>query len=226
MPNTTAFEKLHPDELTKIIQDSGIAFLPLGTLEWHEHHLPFGLDAFISHEICKEVCEKTGGVVIPPLFFGTDKEHEIDGEILHGMDAKVGKILLGNIYFLKPDLFYDLLKSITENISKQSFKKLVVVSAHSGTAQHQALEKLSKEKIGNLEILTFPGRGFSGGMDHAGKIETSLMLAIKKDLVHLHKLKKPFTGILGDDPLDSDQTSGQIQLKNIITEITKKVSAQ
>ncbi|MBW3019238.1 creatininase family protein [Candidatus Woesearchaeota archaeon] len=217
------FEELHPGELKGIIEKSGTVFLPLGTLEWHENHLPFGVDALISYKICRAVCNKVGGCVIPPLYFGTDREHNINGRIMHGMDAKVGKILPGSIYFLKPDLFYQLLKSIAENVAEQGFKRLVVVSAHSGTAQQQALEKLSKEKVGNLKILVFPGREFPGGIDHAAKIETNLVLALRKDLVHISKLKKPYTGLIGDDPLESNEQDGKKQFNEIVEFIVNKV---
>ena len=217
------FEELHPDELKEIIEDSGIVFLPLGSLEWHERHLPFGLDAFISYEICKAVCNKVGGCVIPPLYFGTDREHNVGGKLMHGIDAKVGKVLPGSIYFLKPELFYQVLKSIAENVAKQGFKKLVVVSAHSGTAQHQVLEKLSKGKFGNMKIFVFPGKNFPGGIDHAGKAETNLMLKIRPSDVHIHKLKKPYTGIMGDDPLDSNKKDGQKQFTAIVEAIEKEI---
>ncbi len=112
------FEELHPNELKQIIQESGTVFLPLGSLEWHERHLPFGLDAYVSHEICKRVCKRTGGCVIPPVYFGTDREYKVDGKTFHGMDARAKKILPGSIYFLKQDLFYQFLKSIAKNTLK------------------------------------------------------------------------------------------------------------
>lgn len=217
------FEELHPDELLDIIQNSGIVFLPLGSLEWHERHLPFGLDASVSYELCKAVCAKTGGCVIPPLYFGTDREHNVNGETLHGMDAKVGKILPGSIYFLNKDLFYEMLKSIVENISAQNFKKLVIISAHSGTAQHEVLEKLSQEIFSNLKLFVYPGRIFPGGIDHAGRIETNLMMSIRQDLVYLNKLKKPYEGIIGQDPHGSNLKEGQKQFNQIVNKIEKEI---
>ena len=217
------FEELHPYELKDIIKKSGIIFLPLGSLEWHERHLPFGLDAFVAYEICKSVCKKIGGCVIPPLYFGTDKEHVINGRLMHGMDAKAGKVLSGSIYFLKSNLFYEILKSISKNIHEQGFKKLIIVSGHSGTAQNLAIEKLAKEKIGDLKIFVFPGRKFPGGLDHAGKIETSLMSKINKDLVNINKLKKPYIGTMGDDPKKFTKEDGLRQLNEIVKDIIEKV---
>ena len=220
------FEELHPDELKEIIQNSGIVFLPLGALEWHERHLPFGLDAYVSYELCKAVCAKTGGCVIPPFYFGTDREHNVDGKTMHGIDAKVGKVLPGSIYFIKKDLFYQIVRSIVGNIATQGFKKLVIISAHSGTAQHNVLEKLSQEEFLNLKLFVYPGRIFPGGIDHAGKIETNLMMKIREDLVHLHKLKKPYEGIIGQDPAESSQEEGQKQFNQIVDQIEKEIQRE
>ncbi|MBI4225897.1 creatininase family protein, partial [Candidatus Roizmanbacteria bacterium] len=133
MNKSLLYEELSTQELEKIIKNPGITYLPLGTLEWHSKHLPFGLDALVSYELCKRVCNITGGCVIPPLYFGTDREHNLNGKILHGMDAKAGEILPGSLYFLKQDLFLNLLRSIANNVKEQGFKKLVIISAHSGT---------------------------------------------------------------------------------------------
>ena len=145
MNKFTLYEELSPTELESILKDSGIIYLPLGTLEWHSKHLPFGLDATVSYELCKKACDVTGGCIIPPLYFGTDREHNVNGKIFHGMDAKAGELLPGSLYFLKYDIFLSLLRGVAHNVQEQGFKKLVIVSAHSGTAQQQTLETLVNE---------------------------------------------------------------------------------
>lgn len=217
------FEELHPDELETIKDEGGLVFLPLGTLEWHERHLPFGLDALVSFEICRRLCLKTGGCVIPPLYFGTDREHSVGGRQLHGMDARAGRVLPGSIYFLKPSLFYELLRSVATNVWEQGFRKLVVVSAHSGTAQQEALYRLAKEKFDNMTIRVFPGKEFAGGIDHAGRQETALMLAVRPELVRLSDLVPPYEAILGEDPLLATRREGSRHLNRIVNEIRKKL---
>ena len=217
------FEELHPDELKKIIRNSGLVFFPIGSLEWHERHLPFGLDSLVSFEICKQLCERLGGCIIPPLYFGTDREHEIEGKIFHGMDAQAKRILPGSIYFLKQNFFFNLLKSIAKNIEIQGFRKMVIVSAHSGTAQQQTLEKLAQEKLGRLQIQVFPGKLFAGGIDHASKLETSLMLAIKPELVQLNKLTPPYEAISGDDSKQSNIKEGKKHLQSIVNQIEAEI---
>lgn len=221
MSKSILYEELSPQELEQIIKTNGVIYLPLGTLEWHSKHLPFGLDAFVSYELCKQACIITGGCVIPPLYFGTDREHSINGKILHGMDAKAGELLPGSLYFIKQDLFLNLLRNIVHNVQEQRFKRLIIVSAHSGTAQQQALETLITEKFGNLKLLIFPGKLFEGSIDHAGPIETSMMLAINKPLVHMEKIKEPMGPIRGENIESASEKDGLERIRKIVNQIVK-----
>lgn len=223
MNNSILYEELSPFELKQIIDNTGIIYFPLGTLEWHSKHLPFGLDASVSYELCKKACVKTGGCVIPPLYFGTDREHSINGKILHGMDSKAGELLLGSLYFLKQDLFLNLLKSVVNNVQEQGFKMLIIVSAHSGTAQQQTLETLAKEQFGNLKLFIFPGKLFVGSIDHAGPIETSMMLAINKTLVHLERVIQPMGPIIGENITSASEKEGLERIDKIVNQIVEVV---
>jgi creatinine amidohydrolase len=224
------FEELHPKELREIIDSSGIAYLPLGTLEWHEEHLPFGTDAYIGYSLCKAACKKTDGCVIPPLFFGTDREHVVDGKTFHGMDAKAGKVLPGSIYFLKPELFFQLIKSMAENISQQGFRKLVIVSGHGGSAHIDEIKKLDNERIGEMEIIVFHPKEWviegleTGTVDHAGEVETSIFMSINQDLVRMGKLPKPYKGILRSDPHKASKEKGLADFSKIVEQLVSKVS--
>lgn len=219
MSKSIFYEELFPFELRQIVKSSSLIYLPLGTLEWHSKHLPFGLAALVSFELCKKVCKITGGCVIPPLYFGTDREHNINGKILHGMDAKTGEILPGSLYFIKQDLFLNLLRQIVNNVREQGFKKLAIVSAHSGTAQQNTLETLIKEKFGNLKLYIFPGRLFEGGIDHAGPIETSLMMAINKSLVHMDRVFQPMGPIIGNNIHKASEKEGLERIDKIVKQI-------
>lgn len=223
MSESILYEELSPQELEQIIKGQGIIYLPLGTLEWHSKHLPFGLDASVSYELCKKACKITGGCVIPPLYFGTDREHNINGKILHGMDAKAGELLPGSLYFIKQDLFLNLLRCIVHNIQEQGFKKLVIISAHSGTAQQQTLEKLITEKFGNLKLYIFPGKLFDGGIDHAGPIETSMMLAINKSLVKMNRIEEPMGPIMGENIKSASEKDGLERISKIVNQIVKTI---
>jgi len=66
------YELLKPSQLDQIVRETPIAYLPLGSLEWHGDHLPIGNDAIKAYEICLRAARVTGGVVLPPLWYGTE----------------------------------------------------------------------------------------------------------------------------------------------------------
>ncbi len=67
------YEELLPEELVQRVQEMPVAYLPLGTLEWHGPHMPLGADGIQSKELFVRVAEKVGGVVLPMLFMGPDR---------------------------------------------------------------------------------------------------------------------------------------------------------
>ena len=48
-----------------------LAYLPIGTLEFHGEHLPFGVDSFEAHGLCVRAAELSGGVVLPPVYLAS-----------------------------------------------------------------------------------------------------------------------------------------------------------
>ena len=58
------YEELLPEECVQRIQEMPVAYLPLGTLEWHGPHMPLGADGIQSKELFVRVAEKVGGVVL------------------------------------------------------------------------------------------------------------------------------------------------------------------
>ena len=58
------FELLLPYQLRNIVAKRPIAYIPLGTLEWHCEHLPVGLDGLTSHGLCLRAAAQDGGVVL------------------------------------------------------------------------------------------------------------------------------------------------------------------
>ena len=64
------YEELLPEEYVQRIKEMPVAYLPLGTLEWHGPHMPLGADGIQSKELFVRVAEKIGGVVLPMLFMG------------------------------------------------------------------------------------------------------------------------------------------------------------
>jgi creatinine amidohydrolase len=66
------YETLRPVQIEAIRQRTPIAYLPWGALEWHSYHAPIGLDGIKAHGLCEALAREIGGVVLPPVYIGTD----------------------------------------------------------------------------------------------------------------------------------------------------------
>ena len=65
--SSVQYELLLPWQLRDIVAARPVAYVPLGTCEWHCEHLPVGLDALTAHGLCLRAAALDGGVVLPPL---------------------------------------------------------------------------------------------------------------------------------------------------------------
>jgi creatinine amidohydrolase len=66
------YEFMRPQQIIAAREKAPIAYVPLGPLEWHGPHLPFGVDMLHAHNMALEAAKLTGGVVLPPLPLGTE----------------------------------------------------------------------------------------------------------------------------------------------------------
>ena len=53
------YEELLPEECVQRIKEMPVAYLPLGTLEWHGPHMPLGADGIQSKELFVRVAERS-----------------------------------------------------------------------------------------------------------------------------------------------------------------------
>lgn len=64
------FERMVPQMVVARRQVCDLAYLPVGALEWHGSHMPFGTDYFTVTYLAEEAARRFGGVVFPPLYYG------------------------------------------------------------------------------------------------------------------------------------------------------------
>ena len=57
------YSDLLPWEFRQRLAAKPVAYLPLGTLEWHGEHLPLGSDAIQSEGLMIECAKRFGGIV-------------------------------------------------------------------------------------------------------------------------------------------------------------------
>jgi creatinine amidohydrolase/Fe(II)-dependent formamide hydrolase-like protein len=63
-----------PSDLQKALETSQTAYLPVGALRWHGRELPVGTDVIMLQGLCRCCTERTGGVVLPPLIAGWERD--------------------------------------------------------------------------------------------------------------------------------------------------------
>lgn len=204
---------LTPRKLKERIDYAPIAYLPLGTLEWHGEHLPLGSDGLQSQGFFLKLAERAGGVVLPMLFLGPDLAMEKDGADYFGMDVygfskEDPHQLPGSAYWIDEDLFHQMLERILANLERAGFR-IVVAHGHGPSTGH--FLKSIDEWQSRLGIKLFAcwgsdddKEGLGIMTDHAAANETSLMMALHPDLVEIDNLNDDPevwpTAVSGKDP--------------------------
>jgi creatinine amidohydrolase len=215
-PEKVLYQELNPDEFDRRLEKCPVAYLPLGTLEWHGNHLPLGSDGLQSMGFFLKLASEVGGIVMPMLFVGPDGyDTVINDKEYYGMDC--GKIfseqctyeiqqLTGSAYWVPDSTFDILMNGIMKQLSRAGFK-IVVAHGHGPSTNYiESKEKEFKEKY-NLVVMSCWGNDTDDlclMCDHAGANETSIMLYLHPDLVKMKNLPSdpgiwPL-GMLGKDP--------------------------
>lgn len=207
-----------------------IALLPVGTLEWHGHHLPIETDFRVAQKVCELVAKQKPVYVLPPLYLGSSSTKKAKGKLLIGMDKFLGKNLPGSLYYLDPELFAELLVNLGRSLVRQGFTKIYVITGHSGVGQIAAL-KLAEKKLKNLVALDIYDvvEAEIGEMKHADEYETSLFWACypaEEKVSRRVRLAKndDYVSYLGYDPRPkSSRKLGQQLLSTIVSKLKTRI---
>jgi creatinine amidohydrolase len=189
------YEEMLPDELRQAIAAAPVAYVPLGSLEWHGYHLPIGNDAIKVHEICLRAAEVTGGAVLPPLFAGVGGGH---------LDYFTS--IMVEEPWIEP-----LLTRQFDCLARHGFRVIVAVTGHYPGEQVQMVRRAAEAHMaqpGSAKVIAlpeyeaFPSDPRRG--DHAAQWETSILWHLRPELVEMVRLtdgrEDPLYGIFGKDP--------------------------
>lgn len=167
-----------------------IAIVPCGSVEAHGPHLPLSTDTMISEEVARRAARELAelgyvAVRFPPIHYGvTDWARMFAGtttltaatteaivfETCHAAHAMgFDRVVLTNAH-LEPD-HIAVLRAVAERFSEQTGRPLLFPDK----TRRRAAERLTDE--------------FKSGSCHAGQYETSLVLAIRPDLVDMPTAK-------------------------------------
>ena len=216
---TVKYLELRPSEFRERLAKKPLAYLPLGTLEWHGEHLPLGADAIQSEALMVEAANRFGGIVLPPVFLGPDRRTETDnGKYLVGMDTALSTTphqqLAGSAYWISQPYFISLCEAILEQLRRAGFRA-VFADGHGPSRKTWCAQKMRWEEKFGLEILGIDGAlrdNWPYMIDHAALNETSITLFVRPDTVDqsvfIEKENSPLLGVNGQHPFLANAENG------------------
>jgi creatinine amidohydrolase len=158
-----------------------VAVLPWGATEAHNWHLPYGTDVIEATGIATEaarLAHEAGAkvVVLPAIPFGND-EQQLD---------QVATISITTSTALA------LLRDVARSLTRQGIDRLLLLNGHGGN-QFQPLVRDIQGEFGLLVVVInfwqirpeLVDEMFDEPGDHAGELETSLLLHLTPDLVEM-----------------------------------------
>ncbi|MBC8011633.1 MAG: creatininase family protein [Burkholderiales bacterium] len=183
-------ETLFPVELERHLAVSPVLVLPFGTIEWHSHHLPVGLDGLVAQHM-----------------------GELMADAMHAVLAPTGYWAVGGVPFpftlnLPLTEVETLLGTALRQHAAMGFAVQVVFTGHFGLDQTLATKRAALRVMQAdpraiiLPVTTYDLVADFYAGDHAGIGETSLLMALRPDLVRLDAWPAGETlpGVIGDDP--------------------------
>jgi creatinine amidohydrolase len=209
---------------------SSVLLLPVGATEQHGPHLPLATDTLLVAALARAAAVRLAGtvdvLVAPALAYGASGEHAgFPGTLSMGTDAL--EVVL-----------VELVRSVGNTA-----RLVVLVNGHGGNeeAVARAVARLRREGRG---VTSWSPR-IPDGDAHAGRTETSLLLAVRPDLVELSRAEAGATaplaelwpslrsggvaavspnGVLGD-PAGASAEEGEELLGRLVAELAAAVLA-
>ena len=166
--------ELYDPEFRKLIKSKKpTIIIPIGSIEQHGAHLPISTDSDIVTEIASRLAKKCGFIVLPTISYGVSFEHEP----LFNVSVRAKWLVL---------VIEDIISSLREN----HIKETIILNGHHGNLGmlDEQNTMFRDMKVSKLSYWHFMKHEF----DHAGFVETSLMLAISNKV----KMKKAKKGLI------------------------------
>ncbi|MBI2842250.1 MAG: creatininase family protein [Armatimonadetes bacterium] len=194
------YEWLRPAEMVDRRKQFPVAYLPIGTLEWHQSHNTLGVDATKAHGLLLECAKRGGGIVFPPLFYGENRtEAHLDvtkADVFEVPEENFGAGFMPFSIQEQHTHYHHLLIHVLHQIASLGFRFIIVCAGHYPLLDHaRAAMSVFRQTARRREHQRTTGWVFTGyelvrdifpeAGDHGGPWETSLMMALYPGSVDL-----------------------------------------
>ena len=140
------------------------AIIPIGSLEQHGPHLPISTDSDIVTKVAENLAKKCGLLLLPTIQYGVSLEH-----------APYTNFSVTN------RTLQNYLSDLCVSLGQNNIRKIIILNGHHGNqnALKSISDKITKITRGKTKVFVFSyWRFMDREFDHAGFVETSLMLAL------------------------------------------------
>lgn len=168
--------------------------VPFGAVEQHGRHLPLGTDALFGDEAGRRVAERLDAFVAPTVRIGCSWHHlEFAGTLS-----------------LEDETFHAVVADLVRSLARHGFGRIVLLPTHGGNFAPlgAAVERLGPIEgvnviaISDLSVLIEAAFGVGAelgvsperGGAHGGEWETSMVLALRPELVHMDRAEPGYVG--------------------------------
>jgi creatinine amidohydrolase len=169
------------------VSQNAVVVVPIGAVEHHGPHLPLATDAIIAEAVAVAAIERAADAGLevwrmPTISYAKSDEHA----------------WAAGTVWLDPQTLRRTLMSVGRAVASTQARRIFFVNGHGGNTAllHQVIRELRRE-LGLLAFAAATGVQHAGTGDgepdelgfgiHAGHSETSVMLELRPDLVHLDR---------------------------------------
>lgn len=190
-------------EVESALESTSTLVLPIGSTEQHGHHMPLGVDVYMPEGVCERVAERTDCLLAPPVWYGVAPHHMV----------KPGS------FTVESDTFRNYVRDVCVSAGEWGIENVLLVNGHYH-GEDPELEIVVRELRNEHDMHGFSVPLVEVFRDaateirqsefsvHAAEFETSIMLALRPDLVHMdravatEKPDEPPLPLSGQDILD------------------------
>jgi creatinine amidohydrolase len=175
-------------ELVRVPRDDVVVVAPIAACEQHSRHLPTGTDLYLVTAVAEGVETRLAVQVLllPTLWLGASHHH-----------LPLGATLSADV-----DTHIDMLCDLLVSVLNEGYQRILVLNGHGGNIDTMkvALRRLQPRYRDRLlsgasywdlaaDELAALAEGPLKSMGHACEFETSMMLALKPELVHQDQIR-------------------------------------
>jgi creatinine amidohydrolase len=170
--------------------------LSLGAVEQHGHHLPLGTDSIFGDELGRMLADRLDAFHAPTVRVGCSRHH----------------LAFPGTMSIEEETMHAVVRDIVHGWARHGFRRIVLLPTHGGNFAPLAgaveaigpIDGVRVIAISDLSVLLQATLGVGaelgvsseeGGL-HGGEWETSMMLALHPDLVHMDRAVAGYKGDL------------------------------